>query len=106
MDDGTSTRTIAGRPVVTLDGVIDLVAIPVVRDLLHRVILEHPAATVLVDLDGVTGLDDCGFGVLVGAAAARERGGDLEVVCTSSRLRDRLSLTRLDRLFTVRETAA
>lgn len=107
MDFRTSAKTIGGHPVIALEGVIDLVAVPVVRDLVQRVVMDHPATTVIVDLDGVTAFDDCGLGVLVGAAtSARERGGDVELVCTSGALRDRLSISRIDQLFTVRETAA
>jgi anti-anti-sigma factor len=107
MEFRTSTYTVGGRPVVAVEGVVDLVAVPLVRDLFQRLLREHPGATLVIDLDGVTAFDDCGLGVLVGAAAtARERGGDVELVCTSGPVRERLALTRLDQLFTVRETAA
>ena len=107
MEFRSSTYTVDDRPVVAVEGVVDLVAVPVVRDLFQRLLREHAGDTLVIDLDGVTTFDDCGLGVLVGAAAtARERGGDVELVCTAGALRDRLAVTRLDQLFTVRETAA
>jgi anti-sigma B factor antagonist len=53
---------------------------------------------VAVDLDGVDVLDDSGLGALLGAAGrARRTGGDLVVVASDQRLRDRFTLTGLDR---------
>ncbi len=107
MEFRTTTYSVGDHPVVALEGVVDLVAVPAVRDVFQRLVREHVGATLLVDLDGVTTFDDCGLGVLVGAAAtARELGGDVEIVCTDGPLRRRLAVTRLDQLFTVRETAA
>lgn len=94
---------IGSTPVVALGGIIDLGSIPVLHDRLRRAVLEHPGSTVAIDLDGVISLDDCGLGVILGVAGlARERGGDLALVCTSERLRARLHLTGLDRAVDVR----
>lgn len=91
-------------PVVSLEGVVDLASIPTLHDHLRRAVAAHRGATVAVDLDGVTALDDCGLGVLLGAAGlARQRGGDLVVVATAPRLRDRFRTTGLDRAVEVRE---
>ena len=107
MEFHVSTHTIGGRPVIVVEGVVDLVAVPELRDVFQRQLRDHVGATLIVDLDGVVAFDDCGLGVLVGTAAtARERGGDVEIVCTRGALRERLAVTGLDRLFTVRETAA
>lgn len=93
-------------PVLHLSGEIDLATLPVLRDHLHRAVVDHPATVVVVDLDGVTALDDAGLGIVMGAAArAREGRGDLEVVCTNERLRERFALTGLDRAITVRSGA-
>ena len=75
-----------------VSGEIDLATVPSFRDHLTRIIA-HPGATVLVDLDGVTALDDTGLGMLLGAAGrAREQSGDLVVVCirraTAAAVRD------------------
>ena len=92
-------------PVVVLDGVVDLATIPALQDQLVRATQSHPSRTIAVDLDQVTALDDCGLGVLLGAAGrARESGGDLVLVCSSDRVRARLSATRLDRAIDVLPT--
>jgi anti-anti-sigma factor len=71
------------------------------------VIRRHPGDSVIVDLDGVDALDDAGLGILLGAAAAaRQAGGDLEVVCNRPSLRERLERTRFDRAVAVRATIA
>lgn len=92
--------------VLALDGVIDLSTLPLLQDLLSRQIAES-TGEVVVDLDGVAVLDDCGLGVLLGTAGrCRESGRDLVVVCTSERLRHRFAITRLDRALTIRTRVA
>ncbi len=91
-------------PVVSLEGVIDLASIPVLYDQLRRAVSDHAGVTVAVDLDGVSALDDCGLGILLGVAGlARDRGGDLVVIASGARLRDRFRTTGLDRAVEVRE---
>lgn len=93
----------AGVPTVACDGVVDLGSIAVFRDALLRCIHAHAGQTVVVDIDGVSALDDAGLGILLGAAAtARQAGGDLDVVCTNERMLTRLERTHLDRALTVR----
>ena len=83
----TRVDNVGGSIVVTVDGIVDLAAVGRLHDDLARTVRQHPAVTLLVDLDAVTVLDDTGLGVLLGAAAAaRSTGGDLEVVCTRSTL--------------------
>lgn len=90
-------------PVLHVSGEIDLATLPVFRDHLTRAIEQHPGERVWVDLDGVTALDDTGLGMLLAAAGrARERAGDLGIVCTTERLCQRLALTGLDRAVEVR----
>lgn len=94
---------LAGRPLLQVQGEVDLATLPAFRDHLMRMVTTHPGTTVFVDLDGTTALDDAGIGMLLGAAGrARLGGGDLEVVCTDPRLLDRFAVTRLDRAVTVR----
>ncbi len=90
------------RPVLQVSGEIDLATLPYFRDQLVRAIAEHHGATLAVDLDGVTALDDTGLGMLLGAAGrAREQGGDMVIVSTNERLNARLALTGLDRAVVV-----
>lgn len=96
--DLRSTLTTAGPyTVLALDGIADVAAIPTLHNLLQRLVTEHGGQHLVVDLDGVAGLDDAALGLLLGAAAdARARGGTLAIVCTSERLRQRLTDTRFD----------
>ncbi len=97
--------TIGGLPVLHVSGEIDLATLPQLHDHLGQAITRHAGATVFVDLDGVTALDDTGLGMLLGAAGrARELHGDLVLVCTSERLLERFALTGLDRALSVRST--
>jgi anti-sigma B factor antagonist len=96
--------TIGDSPVVTVAGELDLASAPELRNALVRAISDHRGATVTVDLDGVSALDDTGLGVLLGAAGrAREAGGDLVLVTNSTRLRSRFELTGLSRAIEVRD---
>jgi anti-sigma B factor antagonist len=97
--------TLAERPVLQVSGEVDLATLPYFRDQLVRAITQHHGATLAVDLDGVTALDDAGLGMLLGAAGrAREQGGDLAVVTSNERLRARLALTGLDRAIVVQSS--
>lgn len=103
----TSLTMVAGAPVVAVDGVVDLAAVGRLHSDLTRAVRRHPGTTVVVDLDAVEVLDDAGLGVLLGAAAAaRDGGGDLEVVATRPPIRERLAATRFDRAVVVRDTIA
>ena len=94
---------IGDTPTVALGGVVDLGSVPMLHDVLTRAVLDHPGATIVVDLDGVVALDDTALGVLLAAAGrARELAGELEIVCSSGRLLERLAVTRFDRAVTVR----
>jgi anti-sigma B factor antagonist len=89
---------------LVLEGELDLASLPRLHDALLRLVAEAGAATVAVDLDGVSALDDAGLGLLLGAAGrARSAGGDLVVVCTEPRLRRRFELTGLARAVEVRD---
>lgn len=104
MDLHARVETVGSTPVVVIEGVVDLATIPTLHTHLSRAINHHPGVTLVVDLDAVTALDDCGLGVLLGAAGrAREAGGDVAVVASSPRLRERFRSTGLDRAVEVRE---
>jgi anti-anti-sigma factor len=99
--------TASGMPVLQVSGEIDLASVPMFHDALQRLVNDHPAAVVAVDLDGVIALDDAGLGLLLGGAArARERRGDVVIVCTDERLLARFALTRLDQAVDIRSSPA
>jgi anti-anti-sigma factor len=97
-----ATSVVAGRPVVTLTGTADLSTVPALHNALTVAIVDHPATTIAVDLDGVESLDDTALGVLLGAAGrVRRGGGDLVVVTANEAMRQRLALTGFDRAISV-----
>ena len=90
---------------LTVDGDVDLATLPRLRNALARLVVDHSGRLVAADLSAVSLLDDCGLGVLMGAAAhARGTGGDLTLICGSGRLRERLAVTGLDRAVTIAAT--
>jgi anti-sigma B factor antagonist len=99
--------TIGEVPTLQVVGELDLASIPAMRNAVLRLIADAPGVTVAIDLDGLSSLDDAGLGVLLGAAGrARDAGGDLVLVCTSPRLRDRLERCRLHLAIDVRDRVA
>lgn len=97
-------REAGGATIVELDGDADLGSAPALVPLLQRAV-ERAETRVIVDLDGLTVLDDTALGLLVGAAAtARRRRISFELLSTDERVRDRLAETRVDRIVTVVDT--
>lgn len=104
MNLSTSTIVVGGDAVISLSGQIDLATIPLLHDALTKALTHHPGRTLIIDLDGVTVLEDTGLGVLMGAAgSARQTGADLVVVCNNMRLRERLDRTGFSRAIEVRD---
>lgn len=104
MDLRISSRTVGDRRVVALDGQADLGTVPLLQSGLAREVTGAGRATVVVDVDGLLSLDDVALGVLLGAAAtARDHGGDLEVLTTSPRWRERFRATRFEHAVTIRD---
>src|SRR5436190_9004469 len=96
-----------GMPVLSLAGEADLATVPELRDALTRAAAQHPGQTLVVDLDGVTFLDSVAMGMLLGAARrARSSGGDLVLVCSTPRVVEVLSQSRLDRIVEVRASVS
>lgn len=103
MDLRARHDVVGGTPVVAFDGMIDLATVPVLQDHLTKLLLDHPGAVVAVDLESVLAIDDCGLGLLLGAAGrARDGGGEMMVITGSERLLRRFASTRFDRVVDVR----
>lgn len=103
MNLSTSTVVVGDDAVITLSGEVDLATLPLLHDALTKALTHHPDRRLIVDLDGVTVLDDTGLGVLLGAAgSARQAGAELAVVCNNVRLRERLDRTGFSRAVEVR----
>ena len=100
----TSSIVVGGDAVISLSGEVDMATIPLLHDALTKALAHHPGRMLVIDLDGVTVLDDIGLGVLMGAAgSARQAGADLVVVCNNMRLRERLDRTGFSRAVDVRD---
>ncbi len=107
MDLQLTTTRIGEHVVVALSGIADLSTAPTLHSMLRQTCCDHPAETLIVDLDGLFAIDDAALGLLLGAAArARTTGGDLELVCNNEHLRTRLTTTRIDRALAIRDTIA
>lgn len=103
MDVRCRLEVVGEQPVATIEGAIDVATVPRLRDELLRAVHRWRGHLLIVDLDGVTVLDDTGLGILLGAAAtARRAGGDVQLICSVPGLVERFALTGLDRAITVR----
>ncbi|MEY3617582.1 MAG: hypothetical protein RL726_280 [Actinomycetota bacterium] len=84
-----STQEIGPHLVLAFDGALDLSSLPRFSDALARHL--RPAMSAVLDLDGITVLDDAAVGILLGAAARRREAGDpFTVVCTNPAIIERL----------------
>ncbi len=95
--------TVGDVRVITLDGLADLAAAPALHTAFNRAFSGlDDVRIVVVDLDGLTVLDDAAIGLLIGVAArAREVGASLVAVCTNARIAARLRATRVDEILVV-----
>jgi len=99
------TREIrVGTFVVGLTGEVDLYTAPELKSELLRIVAEDPER-IVVDLSGATFVDSTTLGVLLGAVKRlRMSGGELVIVCSDLNIRRILSITLLDRAFTIYDT--
>jgi anti-anti-sigma factor len=108
MDLRVTSSTIGTARVVAFDGVADLSAVPALHAALTRATTDlDEVGSMVIDLDGLTLLDDVAIGLLVGAAERSRRAGvELVLVCTNDRVRERLRSTRVDRIVPVTTSIA
>jgi anti-sigma B factor antagonist len=93
-----------GTFVVALTGEVDLYTAPELKSELLRLVAEGPNR-IVVDLTGATFVDSTTLGVLLGAVKRlRLIGGELVIVCADLNIRRILSITLLDRAFTIYDT--
>ena len=91
-----------GKPVLKLVGEVDVATVPRCSDAINKFVSENSGIDVLLDLSHLTALDDTGLGIILGAAGrARNAGGDIALVVTDERLRQRLDITGLSRALRV-----
>lgn len=102
MDLGLRRTVIGKRHVLIVSGDVDLPTVPRFNEHLIRLVADSPSETVVVDIDGADVFDDCALGLILGAAGrARSLGGDVVVVATGERMRQRLSENGFERAVTV-----
>lgn len=87
------------RDTVSLEGEIDIAAVPGVRERLDA-LFDAGCTSLVVDLSGVVFIDSSGLGVLISALRrARERGGSVSVVGANEDVARLFGITGLDGLF-------
>ncbi len=100
------TYTDDGIAVIAVDGRLNVSGAPAVRRAADEAIGEGHAR-LAVDLSQTEFIDSSGLGALVGALrAARTAGGDLRLVGATAQVKTVLSLTSLDRVLRVFDSAS
>jgi anti-sigma B factor antagonist len=95
---------VGDRVVVTVSGDVDVVTAPRLRQRLLDLV-ESGQTDLMVDLRPTEFIDSSGLSSLVAAAKrARERGGDVGLVCPPSNVRRLLEIAALDRMLQVVDT--
>ncbi len=90
-----------GVAIIELGGEVDVYTSPRLKqemvDLLNRGLVN-----LIVDLNGVKYLDSTGLGVLIGGLKrARERDGDLRLICDNMRILRIFEITGLTKIFDI-----
>ena len=90
---------IAQKQVLMVSGDIELGSLPRFNDALSRLVTDDAGHVVVVDIE------DAALGLILGAAGrARAAGGDIEIVCTDARLRQRFAENGFDRAVTINQS--
>lgn len=105
MDVELPEKSPNGWTVVAASGEIDVASAATLRDRLIELI-NGKSNHLILDLDGVDFIDSTGLGVLVGAVRrARADDGDMRLVCSNARLLKVFSVTGLDEVFVIADSA-
>jgi anti-sigma B factor antagonist len=101
MDLGLEVEEKDGAAVLSVKGEVDVATAPRLREELIGLVTKGHQH-IVVDLEGVEFLDSTGLGVLVGALKrVRTHGGELHLVCTSSRVLKVFEITSLTQVFPI-----
>ena len=102
----SSERAGVGLGVVVLSGEVDIYTAPQFKECMLE-LLDAGVDRLVVDLSGVTFIDSTALGVLIGGVRrVRTAGGAMALVVTSRSVERVLSITGLDRVFTIHATRA
>ena len=92
--------------VLTVGGDLDVVGAPDLRQAVVVAVADG-ARLIALDLSDLDFVDSFGIGAVVGALKRlRQRGGDLALVCLSSRIRRVFEICDLDRIIALHDSAA
>ncbi len=95
-----------GVAVIALGGEVDVYTSPRVKQEIVN-LLNAGTPKMVVDLTGVEYLDSTGLGVLIGGLKrARERDGDLKLVCDNTRILRIFEITGLTKIFDIYRSSA
>lgn len=95
-----------GVAVIALSGEVDVYTSPRVKQEIVD-LLNGGTTKLVVDLSGVEYLDSTGLGVLIGGLKrARERDGDLKLLCDNPRILRIFEITGLTKIFDIHRTEA
>jgi anti-sigma B factor antagonist len=87
---------------VSLGEDLDLDTAPLMKSWIDIAVAANPGGTLRVDLGGIVVLDETGLGLLAGALLGmRETGGEVVLLNCGPEAIAVLTLTRLDRVFTI-----
>jgi anti-sigma B factor antagonist len=90
-----------GVAVIMLSGEVDVYTSPRLKQEMVD-LLNQGQAHLIVDLNGVEYLDSTGLGVLIGGLKrARERDGDLRLICENMRILRIFEITGLTKIFEI-----
>ena len=100
----SSERAGDGLGVVVLSGEVDIYTAPRFKECMLE-LLDAGVDRLVVDLSGVTFIDSTALGVLIGGVRrVHAAGGAMALVVTSRAVERVLSITGLDRVFTIHAT--
>ena len=92
--------------VIVLAGEVDIYTAPRFKESMLEV-LDAGVNKLVIDLSGVTFIDSTALGVLIGGLRRlRDSGGEMALVVTTSPVERVLTITGLDKVFTIRDTRA
>ena len=106
VDLAIESRNENGWAVLQVRGEVDLYTSPQLRDGITE-LLDQGANRIVIDLSGIEFMDSPGLGVLVvGLKRAKERNGEFALVCREGSVQKILSITGLDRVFSIHGSVA
>lgn len=106
VDLALESRNENGWAVLQVRGEVDLYTSPQLRDGITE-LLDQGANRIVIDLSGIEFMDSTGLGVLVvGLKRAKERDGEFALVCREGSVQKILSITGLDRVFSIHGSVA